>query len=126
MAQRYWRLNADEDKQGLETALKQVHTREIWGEAAPLGGSGTGFACARAWFGNMPADADGVEFETDVPPSSCNPRPGGEVHWKLHTDFPQVQSREDGRFAAIRVKLTRVRYKKESSLKQGVDWTPDE
>lgn len=51
--------------QQLDTAIYQTHSNEVWGTGAFL----TGIAAVKAYLGPLPANTDGIEFETPVAPT---------------------------------------------------------
>lgn len=118
MAKIYHRKATGNENQDFYTAISQVSSGEIWGGLALYGSA---FPTVRAFPGPLPEGRDGVEFETDVPPSPGSPR--SEVYWKLHASSPQVLA-ADGDFARIPVKIRKVRYAREANLKPRCEWKP--
>ncbi|MET0265350.1 MAG: hypothetical protein ABW202_07035 [Duganella sp.] len=50
--------------QTLRTAIYQVYSKEIWGQAA----RGSDYPSVKAYVGPLGRNEDGIEFEVDVPP----------------------------------------------------------
>ena len=60
----------------------QVRSRRICGRGArQVGGGFSPMPAAKAYDGPLPPGADGIEFRTDVRPSSMPFRAGGQVNW---------------------------------------------
>lgn len=63
----------------------QVATGRVCGRGARQSGGGfSPFPAAKAYDGPLPAGADGIEFSTNVKPSSMPVHPGGIVNWNIH------------------------------------------
>lgn len=117
----FHRVATGNHKQDFHTVICQVQTGEIWGKQAMYGND---HPVVRAMPGPLKDGADGIEFETDVKPTPFCETPS-EVYWHLHADSPWVQSRQNGTFACIAVKIRKVRYTKAESLKPRFEWTSD-
>lgn len=78
------------------------------------------FPTVRAFPGPLPEGRDGVEFETDVPPTKGSPP--SEKYWKLTEgcDSRIEMPLED--FASISVKIRKVRYSKQVNLQPRCEW----
>lgn len=115
---RYHRIEAGTKRsQSPDVALKQLHTQEIWGQSSYY----TGTAAVKAKPGPLPEGANGVEFETDVPPTAGTST-DAESYW--YHDQPDVTLDPTETFAKLKVKITRVRYTTGSILRQGMTWEP--
>ncbi|MFP3614537.1 hypothetical protein SB778_31085 [Paraburkholderia sp. SIMBA_050] len=108
--------------QTLETVIKQVHSKEIWGVAKFRGLAGVSVA---AYVGPLPAGKDGFEFETTVAPDSQHPH---RVQWSpsLHPqDVFEFQGADGRDYAKLGVAIKRVHYKDQANLLQGAScWLP--
>jgi len=105
--------------QTLDTALRQIHTREIWGG---LSANNQAAFAVKALRGPLPSNTDGVEFETDVAPTPGCSTPA-EIFW-YNDGTPGVSLASDGNHAAIPVKIRLVRYTQNNIPPVGIDWIP--
>jgi hypothetical protein len=116
----YYRLATGLANQSLETMVHQVRSNQIHGLAHGQNGN---FPCAKAYFGVLPDDRDGVEFETDLPYSqAAPPRQGGTVFWYVH-DGKAFTLPTNASMCFIPVTITKVRYKAAGHLQSGIDLT---
>ena len=95
--------------------VQQVHTAEIWGKER-LGG---GLPAVKAFYGPLPQGADGIEFETSLPPTTGVPRIGQTHSWYASSGHAAVA--RDPAYAAIPVRVRHVRYLGQKELASGVD-----
>jgi hypothetical protein len=92
----YHRLESPTQTAG--DAQMQQASQEIWGKAPRNGLQ----PAVQAYTGPLPPGAQGVEFETDIPPDpGCPP---GQAYWRGPRDGVQV----DQDYAKIKVRITRV------------------
>lgn len=98
--------------QDLATALKQLESKEMWGQDAMYG-----LMCIRAYPGALKEGRDGIEFETDIRPSSAIP--GSDSMWRAEDD-ESIRAEED--FVKMGVKITLLRYTSAASLGKGAIW----
>ena len=88
-------------------AKLQVSTMMVCGRGARQSGGGmSDIASVKAYFGVLPVHSKGIEFTTDVVPSSIAPIPNGGVSW--HAGLPGVLTR--GALACIPVTSIRIVY----------------
>ena len=81
-------------------AKLQVSTMMVCGRGARQSGGGVSpILSVKAYLGTLPANAEGIEFTSDILPSSSSLRIGGPVLW--HDGFPGVVRR--GSLACIPV-----------------------
>jgi hypothetical protein len=78
------------------------------------------FPAVKAFLGPLPAGADGVEFETQVPPSSGAPIHGMVQYWFAQNGSAQLVPGQP-QFARISVRIRHVRYLGQRELSRGVD-----
>jgi len=78
-------------------AAEQERANEIWGQVA----RGGAWPKVKAYIGALPTSADGVEFETDIPPDAgCPP---GQAFWS----GPRSGVVVEGDYAKIKVRVTK-------------------
>lgn len=108
--------------QTLETVIRQVHSKEVWGTEKFRGLGGVSVA---AYVGPLPEGKDGFEFETSVAPDSQHPQ---RVQWSpsLHpADVFEFRGADGRDYARLAVAIKRVHYVEQSNLSQGAScWLP--
>lgn len=72
----YHRLGSP--SQTLQTAVLQTHSHEVWG----LGAFHSPLPSVKAYRGALPPNMDGIEFETDIPPTPGTSTPT-TAYWYL-------------------------------------------
>lgn len=82
MGDTYHRIDTGGRNQSQQLAKVQESTMRVCGYGARQAGGGwSPIPTVKAYFGTLPANEHGIEFETDVTPYSVNPRQGGLVTW---------------------------------------------
>ena len=102
--------------QTLQTAVLQVNSREVWGRARQQGR----FPAVKAYLGPLPATDDGIEFETEVVPSSGGSAPRKTQVWYLADGHARAHP-SDPSFAVLDVRIRHVRYTTPAALASAVD-----
>ena len=74
--------------------------------ARQSGGSPSSIASAKAFLGPLPPTEQGIEFTTNIAPTSKSPYPGGPCYW--HAGGPGVQGRRGDPLACIPVTITKI------------------
>lgn len=97
--------------------VRQAISQEFWGRAHQQNGD---FPCVKAYFGSLPPNADGVEFETDFPPSSVVPLQGGPVFWYADSGHA-LPCADNPELCYITGRFTLVRYLRAANLQSGID-----
>lgn len=116
----YHRIETGRKNQSIQTALSQIHTKEIWGRTSF---NTPGFPAVKALYGPLPDKANGIEFETTTSPT-LNSSTTSEAYWYLDGKTPGVSSDSTGDFARIAVSIRLVRYTSGTILSKGVEWSP--
>jgi hypothetical protein len=93
----YYRTGSTQDE---ATTRKQLASGELWGRA----NRGSDTPSVDAWDGPLPADRHGIEFYTDVPPSTGSPP--HRARWL----GPRQGVSISGGWAKIRVTITKTRF----------------
>ena len=94
-----------EKKQTYEQALAQQSVRRIVGrnildKSEPA---------VHAYWGPLPDNAEGIEFETDISPTG-HLEPGGYVKWHSRRQDVERFTRNGTDHAKIRIRITKIRY----------------
>jgi hypothetical protein len=74
------------------------------------GGGVSPFPSAKAYFGPLPASAEGIEFTTNVRPCSVNPRQGGSTFWYQSNPQAHLVNGTDGPMVCIDITTIRLVY----------------
>lgn len=93
--------------QRLDVAFHQTHSKEVWGTGAFL----TGIASVKAYLGPLPAGDDGIEFETDIPPTPGT-SPLAVAYWYQG----HAQAAAKSRFVMIPVGMRKAAYTQPANL----------
>ncbi|NUZ05500.1 hypothetical protein [Piscinibacter koreensis] len=112
----YHRVATGLPNQDLGVMVLQLNSGQVWGQA-PNGGA---IAAVKAYYGPLPPNQDGVEFETPLPPSYRVPMLGCLQMWSAQSGHA-VLVPANPNFAMIPVRFTRVRYVGQLNLQGGVD-----
>ena len=92
--------------QTYKDALQQQSSGELWGRAHAQNGA---FPCVQAYFGSLPPNVKGVEYDIVALPSAHAPLHGATVYWyqKPHGVADPVPGHPG--FCFIQAKVTLIR-----------------
>lgn len=97
--------------QTLQTAVLQVHDAEVWG-AAPQNSE---LRCVQAYFGVLPYNRNGIEFETAIEPTPhCSTRE--EAYWYFGYTPEVVEVPGSSEYVKIPVVIREVVYRNSDPL----------
>jgi len=101
---------ANNNTQSKAVADMQVATGMVCGAGARQSGGGISpIASAKAFFGPLPATERGIEFTTNIVPSSRQTMPGLPCYWHMGTMGVNPHPRSSD-YACIPVTVTKIVY----------------
>ena len=82
MADTYWRVDTGRPNQSKPVALQQQSTNKVCGRGSHQSGADvSSIPTVKAYYGRLPANQHGIEFETSLAPRSIQRVQGGTVPW---------------------------------------------